>query len=53
VNPKAEMELEFAMKHLLLNKEITIQYGENGLEWSRNFERTIIWNVINQLYTKR
>ncbi|GAA4053881.1 glycosyltransferase family 4 protein [Flavobacterium chungnamense] len=53
VNPKAEMELEFAMKHLLLNKEITIQYGENGLEWSRNFERTIIWNGINQLYTKR
>jgi glycosyltransferase involved in cell wall biosynthesis len=53
VSPKAEKELEFAMKHLLLNKEITIQYGENGLEWSRNFERTIIWKGINQLYTKR
>jgi glycosyltransferase involved in cell wall biosynthesis len=53
VSPKSEKELEQAMKNLLLNKQITIQYGKNGLEWAKNFERTIIWNGINQLYTKR
>lgn len=51
--PKSETELELAMKKLLLNREITEEYGKNGLEWAKNFERTIIWNGINQLYTKR
>jgi glycosyltransferase involved in cell wall biosynthesis len=51
--PKSETELELAMKKLLLNREITQEYGKNGLEWAKNFERTIIWNGMNQLYSNR
>jgi glycosyltransferase involved in cell wall biosynthesis len=52
VTPKVEAELEFAMKNLLYNRETTLQYGRNGLEWAKNFERSIIWNGINKIYTK-
>lgn len=51
--PKSEIELELAMIKLLLNREITQEYGKNGLEWAKNFERTIIWNGMNQLYSNR
>ena len=51
--PKSEIELELAMRKLLLNREITQEYGKNGLEWAKNFERTIIWNGMNQLYSNR
>jgi len=53
VTPKSELELEHAMKNLLLNQEITLQYGKNGIDWAKNFERTIIWNGLDQLYKNR
>lgn len=44
--------LEMAMKEMLINEGLRAQYGKNGIEWAKNFDNTIIWEGLEELYKK-
>lgn len=53
VPPKSEKELYAAMKDLLVNRAKATAWGANGIQWAKNFDRTIIWEGMNELYGKK
>lgn len=52
VEPKTVNELKEAMKKMLSDKILRDNYGKNGIEWAKNFERTIIWEGMHKVYNK-
>lgn len=52
IKVKVVTELKNAMELLYDNCELRNELGENGKEWAKNFERTIIWEGIDFLYKK-
>ncbi len=42
--------LNNAMKKLYLDEELRKKFGINGIIWSKNFERNVIWKGIQDLY---
>lgn len=51
VEPKSESQLYDAMEKLYLDKNLATQFGKNGLIWAQNFDREIIWNNLEKIYT--
>lgn len=49
---KDHLKLADAMQVLFSNKSLREEYGKNGIEWAKNFENRIIWEGINELYTR-
>jgi glycosyltransferase involved in cell wall biosynthesis len=45
-------KLKQAMLELYLNDEKRIEYGKNGIEWSKKFDSKIIWNGMMDIYKK-
>ena len=37
-------------KELFVDKELRNTYGTRGLEWSKNFDREIIWKELHKIY---
>lgn len=42
--------LENAMRFLYNNHDVLVEYGKNGIEWSKNFKNVIIWEGMRLLY---
>ena len=42
--------IEKAMSELFENEKKRIEFGKNGIEWSKHFDRKIIWNEMNNIY---
>lgn len=53
VEPKNADQLYEAMERLYLNRDEAKVLGRNGVDWAKNFDSTIIWEGMNQLYLKR
>ncbi len=51
VQPKSESQLYEAMEALYLQKDLANQFGKNGLVWAENFDREIIWNNLDRIYS--
>lgn len=51
VQPKSESQLYDAMKTLYLERDLANQLGQNGLIWSKNFDREIIWKQLHKIYS--
>lgn len=47
---KDKLKLKFAMERLMNDKSERDAFGNNGIDWSRNFDREIIWNNLNKIY---
>lgn len=47
---KDKIKLEEAMRELMSNDSLRNEFGENGMEWARNFDREIIWNGMHKIY---
>lgn len=47
---KNEIKLKEAMIKLKEDKELRNTYGTRGLEWSKNFDREIIWKELHKIY---
>jgi glycosyltransferase involved in cell wall biosynthesis len=52
IKVKDVTELMCAMKLLYNNCKLRNKLGANGKEWSKNFERKIIWEGIDSIYKK-
>ncbi len=52
VKPKSIEELKKAMLTLYEDKAMRLDYGKNGIKWARNFDSPIIWNGMQDLYSK-
>lgn len=50
VPTKNRLMLKEAMIKLVSDQEIRNNFGANGLEWSKNFDREIIWNEMHKIY---
>jgi glycosyltransferase involved in cell wall biosynthesis len=42
--------LVISMNYLYENESARVQMGVNGLEWSKKFENSIIWEGLEKLY---
>ncbi len=42
--------LKNAMLQLYSDKELREKYGNNGIEWVKNFDRFLIWNEMDKIY---
>lgn len=42
--------LKNAMLQLYTDQALRAQYGSNGLEWVKNFDRFLIWNEMDKIY---
>jgi len=49
---KDDKRLEEAMHQLYLDDELRIDMGNNGIEWAKNFSNEIIWEGMEELYSK-
>jgi len=49
---KDKKKLKEAMLKLYKDEETRLKFGKNGLEWAKNFDRIMIWNVMNEIYQK-
>lgn len=49
---KDKEKLKEAMVKLSQDKETRLKFGENGLAWAQNFDRTMIWNEMHNIYQK-
>jgi glycosyltransferase involved in cell wall biosynthesis len=47
---KNKLKLEEAMKKMLNDNKLLKKFGKNGVKWSQNFDREIIWKGIDQIY---
>jgi glycosyltransferase involved in cell wall biosynthesis len=47
---KNKIKLKEAMIKLKEDKELRNTYGTRGLEWSKNFDREIIWKELHKIY---
>lgn len=47
---KNKLKLKEAMIKLMNNDKMRHIYSSNGLEWSKNFDRQIIWQELHQIY---
>lgn len=47
---KDVQNLATAMKNLYDNEKLRFEMGKNGLEWSKKFENSIIWEGLEKLY---
>ena len=53
VPPKEVTPLVEKMETLYLDQELRRKFGQNGLEWAKNFDSKIIWDGMEELYDKR
>lgn len=44
------LALKNAMFQLYSNKELREKYGNNGIEWVKNFDQPLIWNEMDKIY---
>jgi glycosyltransferase involved in cell wall biosynthesis len=47
---KNKVKLKEAMIKLVSDQEIRNNFGANGLEWSKSFDRQIIWQELHNIY---
>lgn len=47
---KDSLRLKDAMEKLTLDNTLAKQLGENGISWSKNFKREVIWEGMEDLY---
>ncbi len=47
---KDSHSVSLAMEKLLENESLRNEYGRNGIIWSKNFENSIIWKGLEELY---
>lgn len=47
---KDKNKLHEAMNIMLNDKQKREEYGKNGLQWAKNFNREIIWSKLDELY---
>lgn len=52
VEPKSVDQLNDAMRKILSDEKLREAFGENGIEWAKNFERTIIWEGMDKIYKR-
>ena len=52
VKSKSVSELKDAMELLLKDEKLRSKLGKNGKEWSKNFDRLLIWKGMDKLYNK-
>lgn len=50
VEPKSVEQLTEAMLFLYNNKEVRESFGNNGVEWAKNFDNNIIWRGMDEIY---
>ncbi|KAF2519763.1 glycosyltransferase family 4 protein [Flavobacterium salilacus subsp. salilacus] len=50
VAPYSVSEFEEAMEYFYNNQEEVKKYGENGVEWAKNFKPEVIWEAMYGLY---
>lgn len=50
VEPKSVDQLIEAMRTILKDEKLRIEFGKNGIEWAKNFESTIIWEGMDKVY---
>jgi glycosyltransferase involved in cell wall biosynthesis len=52
IPPKNIESLELGMLKMLNNSDLMKEYSENGVKWAQNFDRKIIWDLMQELYQK-
>jgi glycosyltransferase involved in cell wall biosynthesis len=52
VNPDDKRALVSAMLEMKMNDSLRSEMGKNGIEWSKNFEPSIIWQGYVDLYNE-
>ena len=50
IEPRSAEELTKCMLYLYKNKEVIELFGHNGVEWARNFDNSIIWRGMEEIY---
>lgn len=53
VAPREVKPLIEKMERLYLDRELRIRLGKNGPEWAKNFDSRIIWEGMEEIYSKR
>ena len=45
-----KLALKESMIKMLKDQDLREEFGKNGLEWVKNFDRNLIWSEMNNIY---